>query len=101
MKAFLWTIFPRRLHFGKQLEVFCQFVVLELFVGWALVVKLAPESEGLGVVDLVSAPFSFSSVAARQPNLTRAGRQRRLWRGAAVPRGFNGASPVTSCFKHL
>lgn len=32
-------------------------------------VKLPPESEGLGVVDLVSAPFSFSSVAARQHNL--------------------------------
>lgn len=63
--------------------------------------KLAPESEGLGVVDLVSAPFSFSSAAARQHNLTRAVRQRQLWRGDAVPRCFVGASPVTSCFKHL
>lgn len=33
-------------------------------------VKSPPESEGLGVVDLVSAPFSFSSVAARQHNLS-------------------------------
>lgn len=49
--------------------MFYQFVVLLLRVGSPLVVKLTPESEGLGVVDLVSAPFYFSSVAARQLNL--------------------------------
>lgn len=43
-----------------HLEVFFQFSVLVVFVFMLYVPYFLPESEGLGVEDLVSAPFSFS-----------------------------------------
>lgn len=52
--------FSNRINFGTQLEVFYQFSEVEFLVVKLLMPKFPPESEGLGVVDLVSAPFSFS-----------------------------------------
>lgn len=43
-----------------QLEVFYQFAASDRLVVRLLVAEFSSESEGLGVVDLVSAPFSFS-----------------------------------------
>lgn len=43
-----------------QLEVFYQFAAAGGHVVRLLAAEFASESEGLGVVDLVSAPFSFS-----------------------------------------
>lgn len=43
-----------------QLEVFYQFAAAVRHVVWLFVAEFSSESEGLGVVDLVSAPFSFS-----------------------------------------
>lgn len=43
-----------------QLGVFYQFAAADRLVVRLLVAEFSSESEGLGVVDLVSAPFSFS-----------------------------------------
>lgn len=43
-----------------QFEVFYQFAVAVRHVVQLFVAEFSSESEGLGVVDLVSAPFSFS-----------------------------------------
>lgn len=45
---------------SAQLEVFYQFAAAVGHVVRLLVAEFPSESEGLGVVDLVSAPFSFS-----------------------------------------
>lgn len=106
LKAFPGTLPPRRLRPGGQLEVFCRFAGLDLPAGSALVAELAAESEGLGVVDLVSAPFSFSSVAGRQAARPEArpggsgGRGAEPETRAALPRPRPGPPRVAaSCSK--
>lgn len=60
IKAFPLAIFSIGVGICTHLEVFYQFMILDFIVGCVLVPYLGPESEGLGVEDLVSAPFSFS-----------------------------------------
>lgn len=52
--------FSIRINIDGQPEVFYQFSQFDFLVVKPLMPEFPPESEGLGVVDLVSAPFSFS-----------------------------------------
>lgn len=65
LKAFPLNISPLRVAFPAQLEVFYQFAAAARRVVRLFVAEFPSESEGLGVVDLVSAPFSFFGVWKR------------------------------------
>lgn len=60
IKAFPQNILALGVAIRAQLEVFYQFAAAVGHVVGLLVAEFSSESEGLGVVDLVSAPFSFS-----------------------------------------
>ena len=60
VKAFPYINLSIRVNIGAQLEVFYQFIVMGCLIYALLVAHFPVESEGLGVEDLVSAPFSFS-----------------------------------------
>lgn len=60
IKAILHIILLFRIIIWTHLEVFYQFMEFDFIVGVLLKAYFPPESEGLGVEDLVSAPFSFS-----------------------------------------
>lgn len=60
IKALLTNILLITANIVRDPEVFYQFIAVELVVVPLFIPKFSPESKGLRVEDLVSAPFSFS-----------------------------------------